>query len=397
MAGLLGDSFDDPRTLAVMQAAQGLLGGGSNASRFAGAGAAYAQQMQAERARKLLEDDRRSMIAERTQQIVASKQKQAEDEAKRAKAAQDEAIARRLFGAQQQMGMPTGQMGPEMPERTGGMINPQTFLQQGGSLGGLGGVSALNQLLAPKDQKPIISKRGDIARHPVTQEILWQNEDEPEKIDPNKPFMIGPDGKIVPNPEYQAYAERVAAAGATRVNTGDKPLPPAMIAQQDALIDKMTTARSIETDLASMQKRIEAGELKFGPVSNILNEGRNAAGMSTKESRNFATFKSTLEKMRNDSLRLNNGVQTEGDAQRAWNELFQNITDSKLVMQRLSEIREINKRAAGLHQYRLQVLRGNFGASELPEANIPPALDEAGSLSPDERQELEELRARFTK
>jgi hypothetical protein len=51
----------------------------------------------------------------------------------------------------------------------------------------------------------------------------------PEKMDPNKPFMVGPDGAIVPNAAYQEYAMKQAkasAAGPTTVsvNTGQKGL-----------------------------------------------------------------------------------------------------------------------------------------------------------------------------
>jgi hypothetical protein len=101
------------------------------------------------------------------------------------------------------------------------------------------------------------------------------------------------------------------------------------------------------------------------------------AGWSTEESRNFASFKSTLERLRNESLRLNTGVQTDGDAQRAWNELFQNINDTGLVQQRLKEIQAINKRGAELHRLRVDSVRGNYGAGPLDSsayAAQPPAL-----------------------
>lgn len=168
-------------------------------------------------------------------------------------------------------------------------------------------------------------------------------------------------------------------AGATNVsvNTGDK-IPTALVKQQDDLIDRISTARSIDADLGAVAKQIEGGQLKFGPVRNLLNTGKNIAGVSDDESRAFGTFKSTLEKLRNDSLRLNSGVQTEGDAQRAWNELFQNINDTKFVGQRMKEIQAINQRAAKLQEYRLNVLRQNSGAGPLPQPPIEPAIDASG-------------------
>jgi hypothetical protein len=147
-----------------------------------------------------------------------------------------------------------------------------------------------------------------------------------------------------------------------------------VLSQQDAIIDRMTIAKSTQSDLSALRQKIESGQLNFGPVRNLINEGRNLAGASNEESRNFASFRSSLEKLRNDSLRLNTGVQTDGDAQRAWNELFQSINDTGLVLQRLKEIEAINARAEQLQAYRLQVLRENFGAGALSLPPVAPAI-----------------------
>lgn len=93
-----------------------------------------------------------------------------------------------------------------------------------------------------------------------------------------------------------------------------------------------------KTDLASQK-------INLGPVRNLFMQGQNAVGMSSPDSRRFATFRADLEKMRNDSLRLNKGVQTEGDAVRAWNELMTNLNDEKLVAARLEQIQSYNDEA----------------------------------------------------
>jgi hypothetical protein len=207
-----------------------------------------------------------------------------------------------------------------------------------------------------------------------------------------------PAAKLPPIGELQAYRETLPPgdprraevdaaikkqttsrpAAQVNINTGDKPIPASVVKQQDAIIDRLTTARSIQSDMAAFARQIDEGKLDFGPVRNLVNQGRNLAGASNEESRNFASFKSGLEKLRNDSLRLNTGVQTDGDAQRAWSELFQNINDRDLVRQRLREIEAINARGAQLQEYRLQVLRGNFGAGALP----PPPQMQAPSAAP---------------
>lgn len=103
---------------------------------------------------------------------------------------------------------------------------------------------------------------------------------------------------------------------------------------------------TINSELQRFDKLIADGKLNLTAVQNIGSRVRNAAGFSDENSRNFASFNATLEKLRNESLRLNKGVQTEGDAIRAWNELIANPNDTNLVRQRLAEIQVLNQRAA---------------------------------------------------
>jgi len=158
----------------------------------------------------------------------------------------------------------------------------------------------------------------------------------------------------------KAAASAVARDEAKVTREGSKPLPGQALKMQQTELDAIGTASGIQDQIGKVEKQIADGKLEFGPVSNILNRGLNAAGMSSEESRNFASFQSTMEKLRNDSLRLNAGVQTDGDAQRAWNELFANINDTDVVKQRLSEIRGINERAVQLRKLNVDQIRANY-------------------------------------
>ena len=144
-----------------------------------------------------------------------------------------------------------------------------------------------------------------------------------------------------------------------------KPLPPTSLKLQNEALDIIGTASGINADLNQVEKQLETNKLKLGPVENLKSQALNAAGFSTPESRNYASFRATLEKQRNDSLRLNKGVQTEGDAQRAWNELFSNLNDKEVVKQRLQEIQKINKRGADLQKLQVDQIRANYGAQPL--------------------------------
>lgn len=144
-------------------------------------------------------------------------------------------------------------------------------------------------------------------------------------------------------------------------DTVEKPMPATALKLQNEELDAISTAQNIDADLGSILQTIENGKLKLGPIDNLISQGRNAAGVSSENSRNFSSFKTTLEKLRNDSLRLNKGVQTEGDAVRAWNEILSNITDENLVKQRLAEVRKINERAADLRKLNVDQIRSNYG------------------------------------
>lgn len=159
----------------------------------------------------------------------------------------------------------------------------------------------------------------------------------------------------------QQFGARLAFDKSKPLDGSMKPMPPAALKMQQAELDAIGIAGGIQADLGAVEKQIKGGKLEFGPVNNLIEKGRNLAGMSNEASRNKASFKSTLEKLRNDSLRLNAGVQTDGDAQRAWNELFENINDKGVVTQRLDEIKRLNERAVNMRKMNVDGIRANYG------------------------------------
>jgi len=172
-----------------------------------------------------------------------------------------------------------------------------------------------------------------------------------------------------------------AAAGASR------PLPAAALKLQQDELDAIGLASGIEKDLGAVDEQIGSGALQLGRVKNWESEARNwwGSGAADTNSKNYASFRAMLEKMRNDSLRLNKGVQTEGDAVRAWNELIANITDAGLVRQRIAEIRAINRRAVAERQFKIDALRSNYGAEPLDTSGMrdqPPAIGAGAMQTP---------------
>lgn len=156
----------------------------------------------------------------------------------------------------------------------------------------------------------------------------------------------------------------------TRLSGGKRAVMPVGLQKdEDADVDIFATAKNINSSLMGVRNQIADNALALGPVKNKVSEVRNVLGVSDPNSRNYASFRATMEKLRNDSLRLNKGVQTEGDATRAWNELMANINDSSLVNQRLQEIEQINSRAAKLREDVVQTRRRD---RLIPERDLSP-------------------------
>jgi hypothetical protein len=159
--------------------------------------------------------------------------------------------------------------------------------------------------------------------------------------------------------------------------SASKPLPAPALKMVQEDLDAIGTHAGISADLGEIKNQLESGKLDLGLFGNAANKALINTGLSTEESRNFASFQSTLEKLRNDSLRLNKGVQTEGDSQRAWNEILTNINDKKYVEQRLGEVQRINDRAVNLRKMNIDYIHSNYG-KESPNLsgyeNQPTAL-----------------------
>ncbi len=176
----------------------------------------------------------------------------------------------------------------------------------------------------------------------------------------------------------QAVQQKVEAA------TAKATVPPGVQKAEDEDLEAIQTANSINSELGHVDGQIQSGKLSLGPVSNLISRAQNYAGASSENSRNFSSLQSTLEKLRNDSLRLNKGVQTEGDAQRAWNELISNVNDPEIVRQRIAEISRLNTRAAEFKKRQIQQRRSNNNLKPMDVDNVVsgPPSQAAGQLAP---------------
>lgn len=149
-----------------------------------------------------------------------------------------------------------------------------------------------------------------------------------------------------------------ASNGRTRWNQG-------FAQQQDEDIKAIQDTTGVNANLDRAMSLMDQGKLHLGPIPNMSASVRTFAGMGNEESVNNQSFRNSLEKMRNDSLRLNKGVQTEGDAVRAWTELFTNLNDQKYVRERLQQIKDLNARAVNFRAESINQRREDAGLQPL--------------------------------
>ena len=144
-----------------------------------------------------------------------------------------------------------------------------------------------------------------------------------------------------------------------------KPMPMAAVKEDLAIDEVIAGAKSTADMISKHVGRFQRGEVSFDPLSRGLASVASATGTGRIKTANYTEFKADLQKMVNDSLRLNKGVQTEGDAQRAVKELM-GANDNVTVMRAMKRLADINKQAAQLQQRKRQTLYSNYGRSTAP-------------------------------
>jgi hypothetical protein len=164
-------------------------------------------------------------------------------------------------------------------------------------------------------------------------------------------------------------------------------LPAGLQKFEDEDIEAIGTSKNVNESLERINSQIADGSLQLSPLSNATSSVRNALGFSDESSTNYASFLATLEKMRNDTLRLNKGTQTEGDAGRAWNELFTNIKDPKIVQQRIKEIAGYNKAASALSVDKLNNRRRNQGLDDVDVGSLFGSQGQTPQQRPQQSQQ----------
>ena len=90
---------------------------------------------------------------------------------------------------------------------------------------------------------------------------------------------------------------------------------------------------------------IDDDKLSFSPLAGVTDDLSLMFGGGDEDTLNRQSFDLFLQRLRNASLRLNKGTQTEGDAERALQEIVNNRNNTKAVRKALQDLQRANERA----------------------------------------------------
>jgi hypothetical protein len=131
-----------------------------------------------------------------------------------------------------------------------------------------------------------------------------------------------------------------AEVGRKEEERKNKPLPAYLAKGEEADYDTAQSATNLAADANNFINRIKTGEIKFGVKEKASIRARQLVGSSAPDVVSREDYDKFLKVLTNESLRLNKGTQTEGDAVRAAKELESSESPqaAAAAMRRLVEI-----------------------------------------------------------
>ena len=161
---------------------------------------------------------------------------------------------------------------------------------------------------------------------------------------------------------------KLAEIDRKKEEAANKPLRPDLAKDEEADYAKASEARNLAIEANDYVSSIKRGDIKFGLKDRASIAARSALGSNDPDvvARNdFERFKTRLV---NESLRLNKGTQTEGDAQRSIKEL-QGAESAVDAAKAINTLAEINARKVSDAKVSIERRRINANI-KLPEVPI---------------------------
>jgi hypothetical protein len=133
---------------------------------------------------------------------------------------------------------------------------------------------------------------------------------------------------------------KIDAAIAKKDEAANKPLRADLAKEEDADYVLAKDAKNLATDAYSYINRIKSGEIKFGLKDRASISARNAFGSQDPDVIARNDFDQFLNRLTNESLRLNKGTQTNFDYMNALKEIksAESAADAARAMNKLAEV-----------------------------------------------------------
>lgn len=154
-------------------------------------------------------------------------------------------------------------------------------------------------------------------------------------------YSTGPDGKVTVRRSslFDVLREEEAAGKKPKV------LSSTLQKVEDEDFEAINTSTNILNDTDDFIGLIDNDQLDFSFADGATDAIALALGTDNEQVLNRQLFDTFLQRLRNATLRLNKGTQTEGDAERALQEIVNNKNNKRAVRAALAELREVNERA----------------------------------------------------
>lgn len=154
----------------------------------------------------------------------------------------------------------------------------------------------------------------------------------------------------------------------------NKPLPSYLAKEEEADFSTATAAANIATDAYGYINRIKTGEIKFGVKDKASIRARQLAGSGAPDVVAREEYDRFVENLVNESLRLNKGTQTEGDAVREAKAL-KSSESKEAAASAMKRLIEINTRRAEGAASSVEKRRANAGFPSAPQPIAIPKFD----------------------
>ena len=154
----------------------------------------------------------------------------------------------------------------------------------------------------------------------------------------------------------------------------NKPLPAYLAKEEETDFSTAKAASDLATDAYGFINKIKQGEVKFGLKDRASIRSRQLFGSSDPDVVARENYDKFLTVLVNESLRLNKGTQTEGDAVRAAKEL-QSSESKEAAASAMKRLLEINVRRAQNASEDVSRRRKNAGFPDAPTPVSVPTFD----------------------